>query len=208
MDIKTHLLAFINTILEFSSSYIKSISSGVFSFIGNFFVALGRIILVFTLAIFISAEKDGLINLFIKKVPTPKQEKLNKKISRIYSQLGLRLKSRFLMSLFVFLATLISLLILRLFGVQIPNIFSISLLIGLLDIVPYVGPFMGLVPLAILARVHNSFWVMLLVIGIFSLIQQVESNIIMPLLINKQLGVKATMVFVCMIFGGVTMGLW
>ncbi len=189
LDLKNYFLSLIEGMITFSTSYIKSISTGIFSFLGGFFSGLGKVAIIFTLSIFISAEREELIALFLRKVPLEKEATIKTKIALIYTQLGLRLKAKFLLSLFVFLGLYLLLLFIKLFGISIPNTFSLSLLVGLLDIIPYIGPFLGLIPLVILAWVHNSFRAALIVLGIFILVQQLENNVITPVLMKKQLGV-------------------
>lgn len=140
LDLKNYFLSLIEGMIAFSTSYIKSISTGIFTFLGGFFSGLGRVAIIFTLAIFISVEREELIALFLRKMPLEKEVGIKTKLDLIYTQLGLWLKARFLLSLFVFLGLYILLLLIKLFGISIPNTFSLSLLVGLLDIVPYIGP--------------------------------------------------------------------
>lgn len=140
LDLKNYFLSLIEGMIAFSTSYIQSISTGIFTFLGGFFSGLGRVAIIFTLAIFISVEREELITLFLRKMPLEKEVGIKTKLDLIYTQLGLWLKARFLLSLFVFLGLYILLLLIKLFGISIPNTFSLSLLVGLLDIVPYIGP--------------------------------------------------------------------
>lgn len=73
------------------------------------------------------------------------------------------------------------------FGLELPNIFSLSLITGLLDIVPYIGPLISVIPVLLLALVHHGRVGMLIAGGIFLLIQRAQNNIITPVLMEKQL---------------------
>jgi predicted PurR-regulated permease PerM len=46
-------------------------------------------------------------------------------------------------------ALYVSLWILELFGMSIPNKLSLALILGLFDIVPYIGPIVGSIPAVI-----------------------------------------------------------
>ncbi|MDR2190238.1 MAG: AI-2E family transporter [Candidatus Peribacteria bacterium] len=47
---------------------------------------------------------------------------------------------------------------------------------------------------------------MLAVIIVYTIIQQFEGNVLIPFVMNKTLGLNPLLVFVCLLFGGVIMG--
>lgn len=99
---------------------------------------LTQVTIIFTLAVFFSLEKKYFIHLVAKGASDAKKTKVYEKIDRVYEKLSLWLKARLLLSLFVAASTWLALRILGLFGFEIPSIFSLSLITGLLDIVPYI----------------------------------------------------------------------
>ncbi len=136
--LQSALLSSLNTLLDSSVLYLKQFSSGVFIFIGSFFTMLTQVTIIFTLAVFFSLEKKYFIHLVAKGASDAKKTKVYEKIDRVYEKLSLWLKARLLLSLFVAASTWLALRILGLFGFEIPSIFSLSLITGLLDIVPYI----------------------------------------------------------------------
>lgn len=186
-DFQSTILSGLNTLLDTSATSLKYLSSRFFSFVSGFFGVVTNVIIVFTLAVFFSIEKNYLISLFVKASHQDQKEKTRKKLNNIYEKLSLRLKARILLSLFVILAMYLAFRILKLFGIVIPNIFSLALISGLLDIVPYVGPLFAFIPIVILALIHNGLRGMLIVGFVFLLVQWLQNNVVTPFLMEKQL---------------------
>lgn len=103
--------------------------------------------------------------------------------------------SRVISSIFVFVATYFTLL---LFGVQSP--LSLSLLAGLLNFVPVVGPLLAGVLIALIVAL-DSFLQAFFVILAFTLIQQIEENVLMPLLSKRFVGLPPTLVIISLAIG-------
>lgn len=170
------------------------------------------------MAIFFSLEKEYLIKLFLKisarrstgeqENNPDQQEQTRKKIDNMYQKLSLWLKARIYLSLFVTVSMYIAFWIMALFGLDIPNMFTLSLITGLLDIVPYVGPLFSVIPVIILAFIHHGFWGMVIAGAIFTVIQRVQNNIVTPILMEKQLGTNSIIIFICALLGTVIMGVW
>ena len=103
--------------------------------------------------------------------------------------------SRVISSTFVFVATYFTLL---LFDVQSP--LSLSLLAGLLNFVPVAGPLLAGVLIALIVAL-NSFLQAFFVVLAFTLIQQIEENVLMPLLSKRFVGLPPTLVIISLVIG-------
>lgn len=207
-EVQSALLSSLNTLLDTSVSYLKQLSSWVFSFIGSFFSVLWELLIIFTLSVFFSIEKSYIINLITKCFSKTKRALAQKKIERIYTQLSAWLKARLLLSLILALIFWICLWILNLFWVEIPNIFTLSVITWLLDIIPYIWPCIAAIPILLLAFIHNWFWAMILVWFIFLIIQLIENYIIVPVLMWKQLWVNSVLILVCALLGAIILWFW
>ena len=207
-EVQSALLSSLNTLLDTSVSYLKQLSSWVFSFIGSFFSVLWELLIIFTLSVFFSIEKNYIINLITKCFSKTRRVLAQKKVERIYTQLSAWLKARLLLSLILALIFWICLWILNLFWVEIPNIFTLSVITWLLDIIPYIWPCIAAIPILLLAFIHNWFWAMILVWFIFLIIQLVENYIIVPVLMWKQLWVNSVLILVCALLGAIILWFW
>lgn len=207
-EIQSALLSSLNTLLDTSVGYLTSFSSWVFSFVGRFFSVLGELIIIFTLAVFFSIEKNYIIKLITKWFSKSRRALAQKKIERIYTQLSAWLKARLLLSLILATIFGICLWILNLCWIKIPSVFTLSVITWLLDIIPYVWPCIAAIPIVLLAFIHNWFWAMMLVWFIFLVIQWIENYVIVPILMWKQLWVNSVLILVCALLGAVIMWFW
>lgn len=206
--LQSTLLSGLNTLLDTSVLYLKHVSSWILTFIWSFFSVLWQLILTFTLAIFLSVEKTYVIDVFVKCFSQKRKPLVYEKINSMYDQLSIWLRARLLLSLFLAIMIWIVLRILNICWITIPSIFTLSVITGLLDIVPYVWPLFAAIPIAILAFVHNGFWAMILVWVLFILIQWIQENIISPVLMWKQLGVNSVLILISALLWAVILGFW
>jgi len=58
---------------------------------------------------------------------------------------------------FVIIAMYAALWIMKRCGLEIPNMLSLSLITGLMDIIPYIGPIFSIIPLGGLALIYQGF---------------------------------------------------
>ncbi len=80
----------------------------------------------------------------------------------------------------------------------------ISVIIGLTNIVPYVGPVVGTVPcvgILLLVKPDTALWFLLFII----VLQQLESNLIYPRIVGHSVGLPPAWVLSAIVIGG---GLW
>lgn len=85
----------------------------------------------------------------------------------------------------------------------------IAIIIGITNMIPYFGPFIGAVPAVIITFVAapsqpiNVFWMLLIIL----IIQQLDGWVIGPLILGDSVGVSAFWIVVAVTIGGTTFGL-
>lgn len=87
----------------------------------------------------------------------------------------------------------------RLFGFSYPVLLSVIL--GITNIVPYVGPILGTIPCALillLAQPKSVLWFLLFVL----VLQQIESNLIYPRIVGHSIGLPPAWVLAAIVIGG------
>jgi predicted PurR-regulated permease PerM len=105
------------------------------------------------------------------------------------------------------LALYISLWVLELFGMSIPNKASLALILWLLDIIPYIWPIVGSIPAVIAWLTGFWLWGWIIVWIIATVINMVENNVLIPLLMSKTLWINTVVIFISMILGWMIMWL-
>ncbi|UFX83380.1 AI-2E family transporter [Candidatus Absconditicoccus praedator] len=194
----------ISQIASFGTNFINNIGGIVVSIVGGFFSALFQIFLVLVLAIFFSAQKDSVIN-FIAGV-TNHKEYMILKIQKLYRKLGFWLKGQFLLSIFIFFTVLLVLNTIAVFGLDLPNKFTLALIAGITEFIPIIGPILGAIPAVLVAVSEYGLIGFLVIVIVYTLIQGFENYVLVPMVMNHALGVNALLILIAMLIGGSLMG--
>lgn len=185
--------------------YAQSLWTLAVSMLTSFVSSLVQWGIVITLAVLFSIEKIAVMK-FISSLGGEKKFKyIYMKLEKIYKQLWIWLKQRLLLSLYVALAMYAVLWIIQFCGMNIPNKESLSIILWLLDIVPYIGPFVGWVPAVLLGLTHYGIRGWVLMGTTIFIINTIEGNIMIPVMMNKSLGINPVVIFISMILWGIIM---
>ena len=90
---------------------------------------------------------------------------------------------------------------------DIPYALLVSVIVGVTDIIPFFGPYLGAIPCTFLLLLTDEPIKALYFIVIIIVIQQVEGNIISPKIIGDTIGLSPFWVITSMIVGGELFGL-
>lgn len=91
---------------------------------------------------------------------------------------------------------------------DVPHAFLFGFIASILTFVPYVGIMVGaLLPITISWITHDSLWYPLGVIGVFTVVQYLEANIIFPLAVSNKLKVNTMAVLLSIFLGGALWGI-
>ena len=89
---------------------------------------------------------------------------------------------------------------------QLPYAALIAVLIGVTNIIPFFGPFIGAIPSAIILFLESP-WDMFIFIAIVFVIQQLDGNLFKPKIIGSQVGLSSFWVLFSVIVGGSLFGM-
>ena len=181
----------LSTVYGFMEGMTENAFSAIFIIFGGFFSWL----FVVATAFFLSLEKGiiekSLIILFPKKYESyilTIWRRCEKKVSGWFA-------ARIIASVFVGLASYVVFLV---FNINYP--FSLGLLSGILNFIPYIGPaIMGLFLFFIILPIDPLK--SLFVVVAFILIQQVEGTILSPILMKKIIGLPPALVLIALVIG-------
>lgn len=96
---------------------------------------------------------------------------------------------------------------LGLYFLDLPFWLIIGIIAGLLNLVPFVGPFVGGALAAVVALLNGSVSQALWAIGIFTAIQQVDNHIITPVVQRTRVNLSPLVIVLSLIIGGSLAGL-
>ena len=151
-------------------------------------------------AFYFLKDKDKIKEKLKAMIPEARKERLIRLFSNIHNDMTKYIIGKIKMAIFVGFATFIMLLAL---GVEFS--FVIGIITCVADIVPYVGPLMGLIPAFVFAFIDSpikALWIFVLYI----LIQWVENNIVGPKILSKETGFHPIVVLFLLILGAALFG--
>lgn len=168
------------------------IASTFASSVQGFLYAIVFLVLTFYL---VMAEKNlrALIEYF---VPKEHQQFANELLTHIQDKLGNWLRNQLLVMLAVGVASYLALLI-----IGVPGALVFGLLAGVLEIIPYFGPVMAVIPPMIVAFATGSTAKLFIVAIAYFVIQQLQSNLLTPRLMGKNAGLNPLVIMVAVLVG-------
>ena len=209
---------FASTLTKFINSVVENLAS-LASAIGSFLLNVAMI-LIFT--IILLAEYHGFRKTLVGYVSNKYFEVGLRLIFNIEKSVSSYLRGQFLSAASVALMSVIGLIILNLSGANLTLIIFIGIIAGLANLIPLIGPFVGMIPAIMIAFMNNlgneealahmlfgvlpSPFFIFDIILMFILVQQIEGNLITPTLVGKSVGLHPMLVMIALIIGGTILG--
>ena len=176
--------------------WLVKASSNIFSAVISIFGGILSTITIFTLAIFFSIEKGEVREMIKLIIPKEKEKYFFNLWEKGQAKTIAWFSSRVLSSLFISIASYIAFSIFKM-----KYSFALALFAGITDFIPIVGPIFAGTVIAFFALL-DSWTKALFVAIVFTLIQQIESNIIGPLSSKKLTGLPAILTLIALLVGG------
>ena len=179
---------------------LRGATKFLFPIISSVFGAVAGLIIVLFIAMYIAATpglyREGMVHL----VPHKQRARARETFSTLAVTLRQWLIARFIAMVAIGLITGLGLALLKVKGAV-----ALGVLAGLLELVPFFGPFVSAVPAIGIALV-DSPQKALLVIGLYVIVQQLEGNVITPLILEKRLDIPPVLTVVAVSAMGVVFG--
>ncbi|MDP2090735.1 MAG: AI-2E family transporter [Candidatus Gracilibacteria bacterium] len=187
-----------NNLKDFLTSGIGLIS-GITNFIAN-------LVMLFIFTFFIALERKGIRQFFYDIIPKKTSKYLLHKEDKILKSLNDWIKGQLILGISIFTLTLIGLLFIRLFGVVVEEFIVLSIIAGMMEFIPYIGPFIALIP-ALAIGLGLGFNATLIILVLYIIIQQSENNILVPYVMGKNLSISPFSVLIAMVIGASLFGI-
>ncbi len=189
------------TFITAVEGWLLGASSNIFTALSAVFGGIFSAFTIFSLAFFFSLEgkwTERVIRLlFSKKHEEYAISVWEKSQQKISGWFGMRILCCFFVGLASFLA-------LKLF--KIDYAFSLGLFAGITNIIPILGPILAGAIITILVFFEDWLKAVFILI-VFFLIQQIEGNILTPILSKKFIGLPPVLVLIALLIGGKLWGL-
>jgi predicted PurR-regulated permease PerM len=177
------------------SSNLSETTKGVFSTITGIFGGLFSFLTVLVIVFYITVEEAELKKNIYYLISVDKRKYVSDLIERMQYKMGMWLRGQLALMLFVGILTYIGLTIL---GVKYALLLAI--IAGILEIVPFIGPWLSAVP-AILIGFSDSPFKVILIATLYLIVQQLENNIIVPKVMQKAVGLNPIIVITAVLIG-------
>ncbi|MFC1789512.1 AI-2E family transporter [Patescibacteria group bacterium] len=196
-EIFTNFESFTKAIEE----WLLKASSSIFNAIGAFFGGIFAAITIFSIAMFLSWEEKGIERAIILIFPKKHEANILSIWHRSRNQISGWFATRILSSIFVGVLVFVACEILVIkYGI------SFGLLAGITNIVPIIGPLItGTIILLFTAL--DSMPKAIFILVIFIIIQQIEGNILSPILTKKFIGMPPVLVLIALLIGAELWGI-
>jgi predicted PurR-regulated permease PerM len=169
--------------------------------LGNVVGTIGTVVAVLVLPYYLLVEADRIQSGFLGLFPAGNRPMMARITRDVTFKVAAWLNGQLMLGLIIGTATS---LVLWLIGV--PYFYVLGLLAGLGEFIPVIGPIMSAVPAAIVGF-SVSVPTGLLVVAYFGVMQFIEGNILVPRIMERQVGVSSWSVIVALLIGAELLGL-
>lgn len=192
---------------SFNFNFVSKIFNNILGILGNLGMGLFSVLFI---SFFLLKEKHTIFNGFKSILPDNQEEKVLASIQKIRDLLT-RYFLGLLLQLFIILV--LYLIVFLIFGVE--NAFIIALLCAILNIIPYIGPLLGMIVasvLIMLSGLQADFVTETLpktvyvIIGLV-IVQLIDNNVNQPLIFSKSTKSHPLEIFLVILAAGILLGI-
>ncbi len=199
----------INTIVSSIPSTIQFTWGLASNVLGTLVSSLLAFILTLLYSVYLTVDGSKLVHRFIALAPPAHYSEMLKLHRRIKAIWSAYFRGQFLLALIIGLLTwLVGM------AIGLPGALALGVIAGALEILPNLGPILAAVPALLVALVQgsltldvNNFYFMLIVLGAYILIQQLENNLIVPKILGDAVELHPLFVMVGVVVGATAAGL-
>ena len=189
--------------IQFNShEFLQNVFGGLFQSSGQIFSTTINVLsffiaalVILALTFYMSVKEDGMNKFIVSITPAARKEYVISLTDRIKSKIGKWFAGQVFLMVIIFLLDFVAL---SAFG--IPYALILALLAGLLEIVPYLGPIIS-ATLAAMVGFLISPITGIIILGVLTVIQQLESHVIVPQVMKKAVGLNPIVVILALLIG-------
>lgn len=188
------------TFEENIKEWIGSFSSTIFATTKGVFTGAVSVITVLAISFYLTVEENGMKNFITHITPYKHQAYVARLVNKIQKKIGYWVLGQLILSTVIFGFTYIGLVLLK-----VEFALLLAVIAGVLEIIPYIGPFLSVIPAVFFAFLQNPP-LALAVLALYIIIQQLENHIIVPVVMSKSVGLNPVLVILGILIGGTLAG--
>jgi predicted PurR-regulated permease PerM len=193
----------ISVIEKYLSSITQNLSSltgGFLSLTAGIFGGIFSVLTVIVISAYLLIDRHGFVKVVSSVLPPVEKEGFIAVLKKISAKLSSWLTGQVALGVIVAALDLIGLLI-----IGIPYALVLALIAGILEIVPTIGPIIAGAIATVIALAIDP-WKGLFVLILFTLVQQLENNFIVPKLMQKAVGLSPVIIIFAILIGAKLLG--
>lgn len=177
----------------------RGFSGATFGFLTTVTTVFGGVmsfVLIIVISFYLAVQEDGIANFLKIIVPIENEKYITDLWRRSQRKIGLWMQGQLILGIIVGVLTYLGLSIL---GIE--NALLLAFVAAVFELIPVFGPILSAVPATIFGFIQGGPTLGFLVIGLYIIIQQFESQLIHPLVVKKIIGIPALIAIVALIIG-------
>lgn len=174
----------------------NTLSQGLFTTISGVFAGVVSLILILVITFYLVVQDDPMKKIVVSIMPKEYVPYTVNLLSRMRDKLAQWVRGQLILSISIGV-----LVFLGLTALGIKYAAALALIAALLEFVPYVGPTLAAIPGVFLAFTQGGPVTMLLVLGMYVIIQWAENNILVPKIMQKAVGLNPVVSIVAILTG-------
>ncbi|MCC2631217.1 MAG: hypothetical protein K0S38_1026 [Candidatus Paceibacter sp.] len=187
----------IGNVVQSISNTLSTSSDNVLGTLSAIFGGVTSFLLIFVLSFYFTVREGGIED-FLKLITPFRHESYVIELwKRSQAKIGRWMQGQLILALIVGVLVFIGLSIL---GVK--NALFLAFISTMFEIIPIFGPIIAAVPGILIAFTQGGFTFGLIVAIMYIIVQQIESNVIYPLIAKKVLDVPPIIVIIALVVGG------
>jgi predicted PurR-regulated permease PerM len=199
--LKIEALQNLEDFTQVATNGLEQISISILNALATFFGGVASAFFILSLSFFISLEERGVERVLSLLSPKRYEEYVLALFERCQIKVSGWFGARILACLFVAVSSFV---IFYLFKIEYTV--TLAFLAGILNFIPYLGPLITGILLVFLVGVSDSWLRAIIILVAFIVIQQIENNIISPVLTKKFIGLPPVLVLLSLVVGSVVFG--
>ena len=192
----------VSDLLNSLQAMFAGTSAGVFKTATFLFGGVLSFILIVVLSFYLSVQEEGVDDFLRIITPVKQHDYIIDLWKRSQRKIGFWLQGQILLGIVVGVLVYLVLMV-----VGIPHALVLAILAGLFEIIPVFGPIISSVPAILIAFADRGAGTGFLLIGLYIIIYQFESQLFYPLVVKKIVGISPIVVILALVIGAKLAGL-
>ncbi|OGP08197.1 MAG: hypothetical protein A2048_10785 [Deltaproteobacteria bacterium GWA2_45_12] len=188
-------------VVEELTRQLASVSVNIVKITLGIFDSFLAVVTVFVFSFYFSLGYEEMRRRFASFFPEEVKRKINESLNEIEKVIGGWVRGEFVLMVVIAVFSYIGLSVLRV-GYVLP----LSLIAGVLEIVPIIGPLLSAIPAAVVGFSSSSV-LGFGVIALYIIIQQLENNLIVPRVMERAVGLSPLLTISVIFIGGKLFGI-